>query len=394
MTSIKGGMPVKTRVSHCLPLFVSMATLCISAPATFGNDSNSSGVAGLTERTLSDVDSCYASHHIPLNAGVDTKEQSQLSQNVDQLLNSALSKKTAFTKSESAVRRYRAPKQKTWTKMKDASNFLVPWHGFGPSSEAGDVILDEKIKLKSLEAAEYARQKEVDDTHLAVVEKMLCLAETAGTPNIIEQQTRVNIALGALSELTSQDDAQKTLRMIKDLDTSQITELVSSSEFKPLSIIDRKRKCKELSESFISNDPVAQEVIRRLHLYNKRGTLTSVGGHVVQTTLGVATLIPNVLAPASQGCLMTYEMANGGTEESKLIKELYLEKRLQSRCQSLVEEAHLAIDAYESAMTTHNYSLAALSRAIMNDLGDANTTASVLDSATQPKLAGTLMVTP
>jgi len=108
----------------------------------------------------------------------------------------------------------------------------------------------------------------------------------------------------------------------------------------------------------------------------------------------VATLIPNVLAPASQGCLMTYEMANGGTEESKLIKELYLEKRLQSRCQSLVEEAHLAIDAYESAMTTHNYSLAALSRAIMNDLGDANTTASVLDSATQPKLAGTLMVTP
>ncbi len=396
MTSNRSKMPTRTRVDHCLALLFAIASFCVSTPTVFANESNSSGVTVLTGRTPSDVDGSGASQHIPLTAGVDTKEQSRFSQNVDQLLNSALSKKSAFTKSESAVSRYRAPKQKTWTKMKDASNFLVPWHGFGPSSEAGDVILNEKVKLKSLEAAEYARQREVDDTHLAVVEKMLCLAETAGAPASLEQPARVNIALSELSELTSTDDAQKTLEMIKELDTSEVTEVVSSTEFKPLSVVDRKRKWKELSESFISNDPVAQEVSRRLHLYNKRGAVTNIGGHVVQTTLGMANLMPNVLAPASQGCLMAYEMANGGTEESKLIKELYLEKRLQSRCQSLVQEAHLAIDTYESAMTTHNYSLAALARSIMTDLGDARTTASVLDchSATQPKLAGTAMVTP
>ncbi len=239
------------------------------------------------------------------------------------------------------------------------------------------------------------QDKEVDDTHLVVIEKMLCLAETAGTPASSKQLARVNTALTELSELTSRDDAEKTLGMIKELDARKVAEAVSSTELKTFSVDERKLKWTELSESFISNDPVAQEVTRRLHLYNKRGALTNVGGHVVQTTLGMTTLIPNVLSPASQGCFAAYQIANGGTEESKLIKELYLEKRLQSRCQSLIEEAHLVFETYESALTTNNYALLALSKAIMTDLGDARTTALVLDGTpeTGPKLADTAMVT-
>lgn len=382
------------RVGPTLALFFSLAYFNVSVPTVFANEPTSSDDVALMGQSMPvSTGSAGSRQQIPLTAGVDTKEQSQLSENVDLLLNRALMKKAGFAKSESAVSRYRAPKQKTWTKMKDASNFLVPWHGFAPSSEAGDVILNEKVKLKSLEAAEYARQKEVDETHLAVVEKMLCLAESAGTPDSSAQVERVRTALSELSELTSTDDAQRTLGMIKDFDTSQVMESIASNSPKPLSVAERKRKWKQLSESFISNDPVVIEVTRQLHRYNKRGTLTNVSGHVVQTTLGMANLVPNVLAPASQGCLMAYEMANGGSEESKLTKELYLERRLQSRCQSLVEEAHLALDTYESALTTQNYSLAALSRAVMTDLGDARTTALVLEGDS-PRLAGAALVTP
>jgi hypothetical protein len=396
LTSTSNKNPIKFRLDSTLAVLLAFAYFHLSTPMVYANEPAASDVVALIGQSMpSAVESAGGRQQIPLTGGVDTKEQSQLSQNINLLLDSALTKKTAFAKSEAAVNHYRAPKQKVWTKVKDASNFLVPWHGFGPSSEAGDVVLNEKLKLKSLEASGYARQKEVDEMHLVVVEKMLGLAESAGAPSSFDQKASVNLALGELSALTSPDDAQKTLAMIKELDLSQVAEAVNSIEAKPLSVVERKRKWKELSESFISNDPVAQEVTRRFHLYNKRGAVTNVSGHVIEATLGMASLVPNVLGPASQGCLMTYEMANGGTEENKLIKELYLEKRLQSRCRLLVEEAHLVIDTCESALMAHNYSLAALCKAVMIDLGDERTVASVLnsDSATGPKLAGTAMVT-
>ncbi len=334
-----------------------------------------------------------ASSHLsplPLTGGIDIKEQSQISQNIGTLLDSATTKKDSFVKSESAVQHYRKPKQKTWTKIKDASNFLVPWHGFGPSSEASDVILNEKLKLKSLESAEYARQKQIDNTHLAVIEKMLCLAESTGASPSTYDQKKVDSAINELGELTSLDDAQKTLVMIKEFDGCQVLEPTLCNEPKNFSVAEKKRKCKELSESFINNDPVVQEVTRRLHLYNQRGTVSTISGHVVETTLGLANLVPNVLAPASQGCLMVYEMANGGPEESKLIKELYLERRLQSRYQCFAEEAHLLLDTYETALRTHNHSLAALCRAVMNDLADVPTIALILngDPTSKVMLAG------
>ncbi len=160
MTSNRSKAHTRPRIEPRLALLVSLTYFCVSMPKVFANQPNTPAAATTIKQSIpSAVGSSGATQHTPLTAGVDTKEQSQLSQNINQLLNSALSKKTVFTKSESAVSRYRAPKQKTWTKMKDASNFLVPWHGFGPSSEAGDLILNEKVKLKSLEAAEYARQR-------------------------------------------------------------------------------------------------------------------------------------------------------------------------------------------------------------------------------------------
>jgi hypothetical protein len=295
-------------LSWSLALFVALAYIYVSIPMVLANGLKTPKAAAFVALSIpSSVGDTESTHHTLLPAVVDLKEQSQLSQNVDQLMNVALSKKAAFTKSESAVSHYQAPKHKTWTMIKNASNFLVPWHGFGPSSEAGDVILNEKIKLKSLEAAEYARQKEVDETHLVVVEKILCLAETLGAQASLEEPEGIESALGELSALTSPADAQKTLALIKTFDINEVTEALSNSDSKPLSISQRKRKWKELSESFISNDPIVQEVTNRLHLYNKRGKLTNIGGHFVQTSLGAAILLPTPLTPALQGCLMTYQ---------------------------------------------------------------------------------------
>jgi hypothetical protein len=74
---------------------------------------------------------------------------------------------------------------------------------------------------------------------------------------------------------------------------------------------------------------------------------------------------------------MTYEMANGGTEENKLLKELYLDRWLQSRRDAFIELADLLVDSYQAGLTDRNLRLATLSKSLMAEYGDPETVQSV-----------------
>lgn len=96
------------------------------------------------------------------------------------VLNGSLAQSGAFIESSSAVEKYQTPTHQTWSKLKDASNSVVPWRGFGLSSKAGDIVLDENLKLKSLESAKYLRQVEIDSKRLNLIESVLSVAYYIG----------------------------------------------------------------------------------------------------------------------------------------------------------------------------------------------------------------------
>lgn len=324
-----------------------------------------------------DTGAIISSSTPPLNGSADTKEQAALSKTVDTLLNSSLNKSAAFSESDKAVNRYRTGRHKAWSKMKDASNFIVPWHGFGPSSEAGDVILNEKLKLKSLDAAEYSRQTQIDSTHVEVLGQMLQLAKCLGSNDSTEAAT----VRCELEKLTSPDETKTLEAFIRELEQIDIAEAIQNFRT-PMSAWEKRKRKIQLADSFIKNDPVIDEITKRIHQYNKRTGVARISGHVVETTLGLANWIPNVLAPLSQGTLMSFEMANGGSEENKLIKELYLERRLQTRRESLTDMAQLLFDSYQDALSQGNCQLAALAKIMMTEYGDAKTTELVVDAHT------------
>lgn len=311
----------------------------------------------------------------PIVGGVDTKDQAALSQSINALLTSALNKNVSFQKSDRAVRKYHTLKYKAWGKIKNASNATIPWHGSGPSSEAGDVILNEKVKIKSLESAEYTRQAQFDHTHLALVETMLEFAKHSGQGETADS----NAARAALEKLTSPAETEVLEQSINLLDTSGFTPDMLHQEVFTSSADTRQRR-KHLADKFIESDPGIREITKHIHRYNHLSGAQRFGDHVIQTALGLACMMPDTVAPASEIGMMIYDTLRGGTEEEKLMKELYLERRLQNRRQTLTDLAEVVMDSYEDAAKAGNLRLAAFAKSLMAEYGDAETTESVLKS--------------
>ena len=79
-------------------------------------------------------------------------------------------------------------------------------------------------------------------------------------------------------------------------------------------------------------------------------------------------MTPTFVGPAAKTALVAFVMATGGPEQCKLLKELYLDKRLESRCKALNEEAHLAVDNYQLALLTKNPVLLGYSESLVGQM--------------------------
>src|SRR5262249_37117353 len=99
---------------------------------------------------------------------------------------------------------------------------------------------------------------------------------------------------------------------------------------------------------------------------------------VAQTTLGTASLAPSFFGPAAKVALLSFVMATGGPESCKLMKELYLDKRFESRLKVITEEAHLAVENYQTAVLTHNVPLLAFSESMIAEMAGRASVAKVL----------------
>jgi hypothetical protein len=307
---------------------------------------------------------------------------------VNQLLDTALERDPQTQVLEKAVAHYRTVSQRVLAQAKDAADFTVPYRGFGPSSEAGDIVLDEKIKLKSRSSAEYARQKHIDELHVKIVASVMQIAMGMGMTEKARGQQVIASGANCLAELVGQPKADETVQTLSNW-SKQIS--VPESVYKQgvWDVNQRRDKFKTVVTNALDNDPVVSEIQKRIHKYNHRSNFARVSAHVVETALGIGAMAPEFVGPAAKAALITFIMATGGPEQSKLLKELYLDKRFESRWKVLTEEAHLALENYHVAILTRNPVLLACSESLVKDMTGAGTVTQLFgQSVIGPNAAG------
>lgn len=289
------------------------------------------------------------------------------SQHIEQLLECAWNRDPSAKNLDKSVEHFRKKTQVAIAEGKDAANYVIPFRGFGPSSEAGDIITGEKLKIKSKASAEYARQKHIDELHVKVVSNMMQIAMGLGMDDQERGQAVTTSGVTALKQLVGDEEADRTRAMLAQM-ASQIQtndEIFSKPAW---DVQERQKMHRQIMELSLDDDPVVHQIKKHIHKYNHRSKFAMVSSSVVQTMLGAASLTPTFVGPAAKTALVAFVMATGGPEQCKLLKELYLDKRLESRWKVLNEEAHMAVDNYQLAILTKNPVLLCYSESVVGQM--------------------------
>ncbi len=289
------------------------------------------------------------------------------SQQIDQLLDCALSRDPSTAGLEKAVSHYRKRSQIIIAESKDACNYVIPYRGFGPSSEAGDIITGEKLKVKSRASAEYARQKQIDEVHLKLVSSMMQISMGLGMTDQERGKAVTASGVAALSDLVGEEEAEKA-RANLVLMASQLSITDEHFQKETWDVQQKQKMHRQILELSLEDDPVIHQIKKHLNKYNHRSKFAMVSSSVVQTLLGAASLTPTFVGPAAKTALVAFVMATGGPEQCKLLKELYLDKRLESRWKVLNEESHMALDNYQLAVLTKNPVLLCYSESLVGQM--------------------------
>lgn len=272
---------------------------------------------------------------------------------------------------------YHGAGRRTLAVVKSVAHYATEYRGFEMSSEGADVILDEKLKLKSTASIDYAQQKQIDEMHMKISQCMFQMAQGLGVADPAEQQRTIDVGMKQLKDLVGEEKANNALKDLKAW-SAQIN--VPESVFKQPSwtVMDVQAKTEQLLKESAQSDPVVALVRRALHKYNGHSKLAMASAKVINTTLAIAMFSPTVVSPAAQIFQFVYQMATGGPEDSKLLTELYLDKRLESRFNRLKQESNQAVNAYNSALLTRNPILLGYSESMISSMASEETGAKII----------------
>lgn len=317
-----------------------------------------------------------------LDASINTSDGGNLvSRTVERLLETALDNDDQAKQLDKAVFHYRKASQRALAQTKDAADYIVPYRGFGPSIEAANLVTGEKISVKSRAAAEYARQKHVDETHIKVVSSVMQMAMGLGMSDPEKGAATIDSGFQSLKSLVGEEEATRT----KETLAAWSKEIVVPESVYAQGAWDvqlRQNKRKLVLEAALDNDEVLHQITKHLHKYGHKSKFTRMSSQVIQTTLATAALTPSFIGPAAKTALLAYVMATGGPESCKLLKELYLDKRFESRWKVLNEESHLALENYQIAILTRNPVLLACSESFVSEMSGEQTVNDVFGTKT------------
>jgi hypothetical protein len=285
------------------------------------------------------------------------------------LLDSAVGGHPDAARLDKALAHYSKTSSQFLSNCKDAVNFMTPYRGFGPSSQAADVILDEKVKVTDKGSAEYARQRLVDDVHPQLVTKVLQLALAAGTSDPVEHDELVHNAMNSLSGMVGQERAQATLDRLEEWKKLNIPKgAYATVAHYDVETFDAK--VKQITKLAMDGDPAMKQIEKSLHKYNHINPLSRAASHPIEGALCVAEFAaPGYFIPAIiQAIDLGYVMATGGPEEKKLIKELYYDRRVESRYRTINAEAQMAMAQYQNAANQQNPVLMVCCESVISQL--------------------------
>ncbi len=340
-------------------LFLLSAT---SARAEFTFDASTSSIPRTTASLEASTGNKPVARELELEATISFSQfEAKLSGQIDNLLEQALKKNPQMANLDNLVKHHRKLSQRTMAQAKDAGQFLFCYQGFAPSSEAADLILNEKLKLNNRSAVEYARQRVIDDNHLAIFKATMQIARGLGDAQ--SERAKQTIASGTekLKALVGEEEAIKTVDMMTSW--NRRLEIPESAYAAPIWDIDEQSaKLQIATTGAKESDAVVEGVRKNLNKYNHKSAFSRASGRVIETILGTATLAPNVIGPAAQVAMISFQLGTGGTEQAKMTKSIYLGKRQESRLSVINEEAHLALTNYQLAVAMRNKTLLAFTQ--------------------------------
>ena len=273
---------------------------------------------------------------------------------IDQLVVSAYDRDARAIEIKAKEGKYKGSFRRSIARMSDMAQFMTAYKGFQASSEAADVILDEKQKLKSKAAVEWIKQKQHDELHPKVVSSLMQIASGLGMSDPSKQQKNIEVGVKQLASIVGDEDAKRALSAMTAWAASVKESGAPQSAQEPLSVLKLDSATKKLMESSLQRDEIVLETRSKLQKYNHRSKLMQVTAKVVNSTLSVAMFSPTLISPAAQIALLAFLTATGGPEEAKLLKELYLDRRIECRYKMINQETTQAINNYNVASITGN----------------------------------------
>lgn len=301
-----------------------------------------------------------------------------VSQTINSLVDAALANDPRTAKLNKDVAHYNTLASKMFTRGKDTLNFTVPYRGLDPSIEAGNLATGENMKIKGLGAAEYAKQKQIDETHVKVVTSVMQIATGLGMADRAHGQRTVSTELNTLRGLVGDAEAERAVSTLQQWSTG-VSKPAAAFDQKAWDVNQQRDKKLSVIATALNSDPVVTEVLTRLHKYNHRSKFARVSHRVIVTTLGTIALGPDFVGAGGRLALGAYVAATGGPEQDKIMKEMYLDNRLESRTTVLNAETQLALENYQLGKLTRNAVLMAASEAVVQQMAGPEILSEVLN---------------
>jgi hypothetical protein len=278
---------------------------------------------------------------------------------------------------------------KTWTKIvgrsKGMLQYATSYQGFESSSEGADVILEEKLKLKSASAVEFVRQRRMDAAHVQLTCAVMEVATGLGIRDEARRGQVIEAGMQEMIPLVGEEEAARTLQSLIAW-SKQIKIPEDGFVREPWDVLAQRQKSREMLASSLRDDDVVKSIETRLHKFNKHSNFSRATSKFVNTTLSLIAFSPTMASPAAQAAQFVYVSCTGGPEEKKLLKEVYLDRCFESRFERLSQESMMSINNYNCAVLTHNPVLFACTQAVIDKMTNPEVGASLTSTvATMPQ---------
>ncbi len=152
-------------------------------------------------------------HH--LQGYVSTSStRSELDSALEYAVTCAKAKDSHYQRYQSVANKFSSKRRRITTRLADTLDYTLMYRGVSPSSEAADVILGEKNKVKSFGSAKYMQQKISDELSLKISTLTLQLAMDAGHAGTA-MYGQASSAYTKLCQLTGPTAAGRLLQAVR-----------------------------------------------------------------------------------------------------------------------------------------------------------------------------------